>query len=141
MISVYHKFDVKAQTFDYTSGFAIPESVDSVPADLSDWSIPVVKALRVEHLGSYEHLGNAWSAANQFVRYKKLKQSKCGAFEICRNDPKQTPPAELCTEILAAEMMHEFSFGFQLHLRLPQLRSLAQRSPNTPNYSQSDLSL
>ncbi len=41
VISVYHKFEVKAQTFDYTSGFAIPESVDSVPADLSDWSIPV----------------------------------------------------------------------------------------------------
>jgi effector-binding domain-containing protein len=98
-ISVYHKFDMKADTFDYTSGFVLPESVDSVPAALSSWSIPQTQALSVEHIGSYKHLGNGWSAAHQFARYKKLKQSKVGTYEIYHNDPKETSPAELRTEI------------------------------------------
>ncbi len=97
-ISVYHDFKMKAQLFDYTTGFVIPDSA-TVPSELSPWSLPATKALCVEHVGSYDHLGNAWSAANQFVRYKKLKQSKAGAFEICKSDPKETSPAELRTEI------------------------------------------
>lgn len=52
-----------------------------------------------EHVGSYSHLGNAWSAANQFARDKKLKQSKVGAFELYKNDPKDTTAADLRTEI------------------------------------------
>ncbi len=98
VMSVYHNVCLKTQRFDYTSGFVIPESA-TVPADLSSWSIPESKALAVEHIGSYDHLGNAWSAAYQFARYKKLKQSKAGAFEIYNNDPQDTPPAELRTEI------------------------------------------
>lgn len=98
-ISVYHDFDMKAQVFDCTSGFVIPETAATVPAELSHWSLPATKALCVEHVGCYSHLGNAWSAANQFARYKKLKQSRAGAFEIYTNDSEDTPPAELRTEI------------------------------------------
>jgi effector-binding domain-containing protein/uncharacterized protein YndB with AHSA1/START domain len=98
-ISVYHDFDMKAQVFDITSGFVIPETSATVPAGLSHWSLPATKALCVEHVGSYGHLGNAWSAANQFARYKKLKQSKVGAFELYKNDPKDTAAADLRTEI------------------------------------------
>ncbi len=98
-ISVYHTCNLKTQMFDYTSGFVIPDSAGSVPAALSSWSIPVTKAFCVEHVGSYEHLGNGWSTANQIVRYKKLKQSKAGTFEIYKNDPKNTPPGDLHTEI------------------------------------------
>jgi predicted transcriptional regulator YdeE len=99
VISVYHKFDAKAGVFDYTSGFILPESGNTVPPDLSSWSIPSVRALVVEHIGSYEHLGNGWSAGHQYVRYKKLKQSNNSPFEICRNDPQHTPAAELRCEI------------------------------------------
>ena len=98
-MSVYHNCNLKTQIFDYTSGFVLPDASNSVPAELSSWSLPRTKALCVEHLGSYDHLGNAWSAAYQFARYKKLKQSKAGAFEIYKNDPKVTSPAELRTEI------------------------------------------
>lgn len=97
-ISVYHKFDMKTGRFDYTAGFVLPESAGSLPAELSTWSIPQTQAFAVEHIGSYEHLGNAWSAANMYARHKKLKQSKCGGFEIYKNDPKETPPAELRTK-------------------------------------------
>ncbi|MBC8352526.1 MAG: SRPBCC family protein [Planctomycetes bacterium] len=98
-MSVYHDFDMKSGIFDYTAGFALPESVGSVSEELSCWSLSATKALRVDHIGSYENLGNAWSAANQFARYKKLKQSKAGAFEIYKNNPNDTSPADLRTEI------------------------------------------
>ena len=79
-------------------GVVVPESVD-VPAALSTWSIPSAQALCVEHTGSYENLGNGWSAAHQYARYKKLKQSRVGTFEIYKNDPEETAPADLITEI------------------------------------------
>ena len=100
VISVYHKFDLKAQTFDFTSGLVLPDSAGPIPEGLSSWSIPAMQALRVRHIGRYEHLGNAWSAAHQYARYKKLKPSKVGAYEVYKNDPENTPPAELCTEVL-----------------------------------------
>jgi effector-binding domain-containing protein len=99
-VSVYHNLDVKRQTFDYTSGYVLPDSAGPVPEGLTACSIPAGKALCVEHVGSYEHLGNAWSAAHQYVRYKKLKLSKVGGLGFCENDPKETPPAELRTRIV-----------------------------------------
>ncbi|MCO6456596.1 MAG: SRPBCC family protein [Pirellulaceae bacterium] len=97
-MSVYHKLDFKTGAFDYTSGLSLPAGT-SAPAGLSAWSIPQVRALRVEHIGSYNHLGNAWSIANQVARYKKLKQSRVGAFEVYQNDPHDTPPVDLRTMI------------------------------------------
>mgnify|MGYP005673999543 FL=1 len=58
-----------------------------------------MKALCLEHHGNYEHLGNAWSSAHQIARYRKYKQAKVGTFEIYRNDPEQTPPAEIHTDV------------------------------------------
>ena len=100
MVSVYHDMDMKARTFEYTSGYVIPDSAEPIPGEMSTWSIPSSQALCVEHIGSYEHLGNAWSAAHQYVRYKKLKQSKAGALELYENCPDDTPPAELHTRVV-----------------------------------------
>lgn len=98
-ISVYHDFNIKSQTLDYTSGFVIPAPPSETPSDVSVWSIGEAKALATEHIGSYAHLGNGWSAANQYARYKKLKQSKVGAYEVYLNDPSNTAPGELKTDI------------------------------------------
>ena len=84
---------------EYTCGFLISNASDPALGALAQWSSPQTEALRVEHVGSYDHLGNAWSAAHQFARCKRLRQKKTGSFEIYRNDPKDTPPAELRTEI------------------------------------------
>lgn len=97
-ISVYHDCDLKKGIFNFTAGFFIPES-ESAPDGLSSWSIPEMKALSVEHIGSYQNLGNPWAAAHQVARYRKLKQAKVGTFEIYRNDPNLVTPAELQTEI------------------------------------------
>jgi len=63
------------------------------------WSTPSTKAFRIEHVGSYHHLGNPWAIANGICRHKKLKQCKEGTFEIYRNEPGSVPNAELRTDI------------------------------------------
>ncbi len=98
-ISVYHKFDPKTETFDFTGGFLFGTPVESVPAGIEAWAMPEMDTFRVDHLGSYENLGNAWSAAMQHARYKKMKQSKIGTFELYKNDPSNTPAEHLLTEI------------------------------------------
>ena len=99
VLSVYLDFNMKTGTFDYIGGFEIPAGTSTASSGLSHWSLPACQAFHVEHTGSYENLGNAWSAANQIVRYRKLKQSKVGAFEIYRNNPETTDPADLKTDI------------------------------------------
>ncbi|MCA8998142.1 MAG: SRPBCC family protein [Planctomycetaceae bacterium] len=98
-ISIYHNIDMKNRTFDYTSGFAVPESVSAPPAGLVFEKIPKTKAFHVEQLGSYNHIGNGWAAAHQVARYQKLKIAKTPGFEIYRNDPQETPVLDLKTDI------------------------------------------
>lgn len=97
MISVYHHFDAKEKTFDFTAGYILPTQTDD--PTLSTWSMEPGNALTVHHQGRYDHLGNAWGAAYQYARYKKLKISNHGTFEIYRNDPAHTPEVDLETEI------------------------------------------
>lgn len=97
-LTAYHKWDLKNQSCEYTSGVSVDDPSQSGPS-LTHYAIPAGKALCVEHIGKYEHLGNAWSAAHQYLRYKKLKQAKVAAFEIYRNSPDDTSPGELKTEI------------------------------------------
>ena len=98
MVSVYHPCDLKERRFDFTSGLALP-SETSVPPGLASCQVPEGKSLHIRHTGSYENLGNAWSGAYQYARYKKLKVLKQDAVEIYRNDPKTTSKDELITDI------------------------------------------
>lgn len=98
-MAVYHCMDMATRTLDYTAGVIVNDSQTDVEG-LSSWSLPETQALAVEHVGCYSHLGNAWSAAHAHLRHRKLKQnSKAGTFEIYRNTPEDTPPAELITDI------------------------------------------
>jgi predicted transcriptional regulator YdeE len=98
-MAVYHKMDLHSRHFDFTAGVSIPEGSQPGGHGLSSLSIPVTDALVVEHLGRYENLGNAWSAAFQHARAKKLKQSKLPPFEIYRNDPNRVSAADLRTDV------------------------------------------
>jgi len=99
MISVYKKFHIKTGVFDYISGYVIPAEIELPAASrLKSWSLPACKAFHVQHVGSYKHLGNAWSIANMHVRHKKIKQSRVGTFEIYRTTPP-VPENELITDI------------------------------------------
>ncbi len=98
VISIYHNTNLKERRFDFTSGWAV-DGASQPPAPLVHRQIPSAKALHVRHTGSYENIGNSWSSAFQYARYKKLKLAKRDSYEIYRNDPKETPPAELVTDI------------------------------------------
>lgn len=97
-VSVYHSCDLSQRRFEFTSGLAT-QAGGEPPAGLSVCRLPAGKSLHVRHTGSYQNLGNAWSGAQQYARYKKLRVARRDAYEIYRNDPNQTPAAELVTDI------------------------------------------
>ena len=100
MISVYHRFDVKKQEFEYTSGYVVPESTRVGSTGLASFTLPRSKAFVVRHTGSYNHLGNAWSAAHANLRSQKLKLAKkLAGYEFYRNSPETTDERDLVTEI------------------------------------------
>ena len=98
-ISVYHKLDFRKSQFEYTTGYLQPQLPSTIPAGLSAWSIPRTAAFKVEHVGSYKHLGNAWSAGNALMRHRKLKPAKHHPFELYRVAGSDVPETELITEI------------------------------------------
>ena len=96
--TLYHNVSFKKQTCHYTSivQTAKPVQLDGVQTG----TICACRAIKIVHTGHYDHLGNAWSTAMAYQRYKKLKMNKsqCG-FEFYPNDPCETPETEWITEI------------------------------------------
>ena len=96
--TIYHEYDMKAQTCHYTSFVPTPSSAEVSGA--TSGTIDACKALKVVHTGNYEHLANAWSTGMAYQRYKKLKPLKGQPpFEIYSSDPEQTPVEDIVTEI------------------------------------------
>ena len=98
-MSAYHSFNMKKGIVDFTSGVDCHGTDVAVPAGLTELIIPASKALVVEHVGKYSHLGNAWSTGHQHIRYKKLKPAKIPSCEIYRNNPHETAEEDLITEV------------------------------------------
>lgn len=99
-VSAYTKFRIREGIFEYISGYEIPQSLElKDTGELTVWNFPGGKAFRVEHTGCYRHLGNPWSAANQIVRFRKLKQLGCATFEIYRTKPGVGPEENAITDI------------------------------------------
>lgn len=99
LISLYHPTsDMKRQQFDFTSG-VVDHSAACGARELDQLDLAAGKYLCVRHIGSYENLGNVWSGAYQYARYKKLKVAKRPSLERYGNSPKDTPPEELVTDV------------------------------------------
>lgn len=98
MLSAYHPTDLKLGRFNFVTGYSLPDGT-AVPAGLEQCELPAGKALHIRHTGCYSNLGNAWSGAYQYARYKKLKIAKRDGYEVYRNSPKDTDPADLVTDI------------------------------------------
>lgn len=96
---IYHKVDMKNQTLDFTA--AIPtDQFASVASPLSAATRPACRALKTVHVGDYVHLGNAWALLMGEARHRKLKTHRSQApFEVYLNDPNETAPDELITEL------------------------------------------
>ena len=96
--ALYHQVDLKQQKCHYTA-IVQTESAAQING-VKTGTITTCKALKINHTGSYHHLGNAWSTAMAYQRYKKLKplKSQC-AFELYPTDPSETAEEDLITEI------------------------------------------
>ncbi|MEZ6130043.1 MAG: SRPBCC family protein [Planctomycetaceae bacterium] len=98
MLSIYHPCDLKKRQFHFTSGYSVnPDS--PLPDGLVHCRLPPGRTLHIRHTGRYENLGNAWSGAHQYARYKKLKLAHRDAWEVYANSPDDTPLADLVTNI------------------------------------------
>lgn len=100
-LSVYHDFNFTKPNCEYSAGICIAEASPVNHNQLYNGHISEQKAIKVTFTGDYKHLGNAWSAAYAYARYKKLKVKKSiDPVEFYLNDPKQeTDPAKWETEV------------------------------------------
>lgn len=99
--SIYHKWDIKKEEVTYTACIPVNELPSNLDKKFITGEYPKTTAYSVEHIGSYEHLGNPWTAVMMRQRGKKFKANKkVNPIEVYLNNPQETPEAELKTEIL-----------------------------------------
>ena len=98
VLSVYFPKCLTKGRFHFLSGFSVAAGT-AAPDGLEHCQLPPGKALHIRHTGAYENLGNAWSGAHQYARYKKLKLAKTNSHEIYRNSPETTATEDLITDI------------------------------------------
>lgn len=83
-LSIYHHFNMKKGTVDCTVGFTLADN-SKAPKDLVEQRFPRHKAMRVDHRGDYQNLGNAWSALMSKQRHNKRRLlRKLAPYELYR---------------------------------------------------------
>ena len=98
--TLYHKMDIKTQRCVYTALLPVPGPVSTPPAGTLTGHLAGGNALVVKHTGSYNNLGNAWSAGMTYVRYKKLKARKSAEpLEVYVSNPNEVEAKDLETRI------------------------------------------
>jgi effector-binding domain-containing protein len=98
--AVYHHMDIVSTRTRFVSAIPVSGEVE-VAAPLLTGALPEGRVFRVTHTGSYDHLGNAWSAAFNASRNRKVRTKKTPmGYERYLNNPADTPPEALITEIL-----------------------------------------
>lgn len=97
--SIYHKMDIIERTITFTAAVPVAQDIPC-PTGFVCGEISASKCIQVNHTGHYEHLGNAWSKAMSYARYKKMKmQKKPMGYEFYVNDPEKVSAEELLTEV------------------------------------------
>ena len=97
--SIYHKYDPVKNKAAYTAGIPSAGS-ESLPSGFTRGTIAPTKVYTLEHVGPYEHLGNAWSTIESMKRNKEFKAKKgMHPFETYGNSPMDTDPNDLITRI------------------------------------------
>jgi len=98
-LSLYHTFNLSKEQCDFTSCLGYTSEPQAV-SGLSSGRITKHKAIQVVHTGPYRFLGNAWAAAENFRRFKKLKPTvPTPPFEVYLNSPMEVSENELKTEV------------------------------------------
>ena len=97
---IYHKFDAVKGICEYTAGVPYDKLPSDLPSHYKLGKQEAAKIYTLEHIGPYEHLGNAWSTLQTMIRSKELKIVKSyHPFETYGNSPKDTHPHELISRI------------------------------------------
>ena len=98
--AVYHSFNLSKGTASFSAGFPVKEVPQNLPEGFESGKLPSSQVYRVKHTGSYDHLGNGWSAGMMHSRAKVFRQNKgLPAFEIYESDPESTKPEDIVTMI------------------------------------------
>ena len=103
LFSMYHKWDIVKGQVSYTAGFPVEEIPDNLPTGFVTGEIPASKIYTLRHIGSYQHLGNAWTTMMMMQRNKEFKTRKdIHPFEVYMNMPGEVAEEELITDIVFA---------------------------------------
>jgi len=98
--SIYHKWDMVKKQSSYTACIPVSKTPENLPSGVITGTVPKTKTYAIHHLGSYRHIGNAWSAMYSRHRAKKfVPNKKIDPIEVYLNSPENTPENELQTEI------------------------------------------
>lgn len=98
--SMYHKFDFVKKIVSYTAGIPAAYIPSDLPSNIFSGKIPATKLYTIEHIGPYEHMGNAWTTIHAMHRNKEIKGRKdIHPFETYGNSPVNTDPKELISYV------------------------------------------
>lgn len=100
MFCIYHDFNPMKGRCEYTAAVPYTDKLGEMPGHFITGSQAATKLYTLEHVGPYEHLGNAWSAMHNLIRAKEIKVVKSyHPFETYGNSPTDTAPNDLITHI------------------------------------------
>ncbi|OQX28554.1 MAG: hypothetical protein B0D92_08275 [Spirochaeta sp. LUC14_002_19_P3] len=100
VVSIYKKFDMVRDVCVYISGF-LYDSLPKTPDGTVSGCLPDHQALKINHKGSYQHLGNAWSAAMSRLRARYKANKAVPMYEIYLNHPDKVAERDLLTDVYA----------------------------------------
>jgi DNA gyrase inhibitor GyrI len=100
MLCIYHDYNPIKNRCAYTAAIPYSEKPENVPSDFVEGAQAPTKLHTVEHVGPYEHLGNAWATMYNMVQSKSIKPNKkYHPFETYGNSPLDADPNDLITRV------------------------------------------
>ena len=97
--TIYNTFDMVKGKSKFISCMPIEQDL-KVERSWKKGTLKSMEVISINHIGSYEHLGNGWTTAFTYARNKKLKtKRKPIGYEFYFTDPKRTDRSKLLTEI------------------------------------------
>ncbi len=100
MFCIYHDYNPMKGKCSYTAAVPYKEMPLQTPLGYVFGTQAPTQLYTVEHVGPYEHLGNAWSTMYNMIQSKEIKPvKKYHPFETYGNSPQDTASHDLITRI------------------------------------------
>lgn len=101
LIGLYHDDPEATPLAELRSdaGLVVPAGT-RIPAGLTELRVPAGRYARARHEGSYSTLGDAWARLmGEWLPRSGERAANGPCFELYRNDPSDTPPEDLLTDL------------------------------------------